>query len=159
VISPEPLTASAFQPFGEVIDMQGSGAELINDGKTEKFADLARLTPGAGGRIALHLYRSRAASLPIRISKMERHPLGSQAFLPLHRQPFPIVVCADSKPAAGNIRVFLSNGQQGINIRAGIWHHYQLSLGQASDYLVLDRVGEGDNLEVCELQEPLLLEL
>jgi len=77
---------------------------------------------------------------------MECHPVGSQAFYPLHHRPFPIVVAkAGAPPAAADIRLFVSNGRQGVNLHAGVWHHYQLTLGQDSDYLVVDRGGEGEN--------------
>ena len=160
VIRPEPLTREAFRPFGDVIEMAGRDAELINQGNTEKYADLATLAATHGGRIALHLYRSRVQEPPIAIKSMERHPLGSQAFIPLHDRPFPVVVAAAGPaPVASDIRVFLTNGRQGINLHAGTWHHYQLSLGQRCDYLVVDRVGGGVNLEETELAETLTLQV
>ncbi len=160
VIRPEPLTRRAFQPYGEVIELEGQHAELINDGNTEKFADLAKLVVADGGRIALHVFRSQALEPPIAIKSMERHPLGSQAFIPLHNRPFPIVVAAPGPvPGVQDIRAFLSNGRQGINLRAGCWHHYQLSLGQSSDYLVFDRAGDGANFEEIELAEPLTVQI
>ena len=146
VIRPEPLTGEAFRPFGEVIDLEGRHAELINGGNTEKFAELASLAAADGGRLALHLYRSRPLNPPISIQLMERHPLGCQVFIPLHNRPFPVVVAAAGPaPGARDIRVFLSNGMQGVNLAAGTWHHYQLSLGQSSDYLVIDRADDGAN--------------
>ena len=91
---------------------------------------------------------------------MERHPLGSQAFIPLHNRPFPVVVAvAGPQPGIRDIRAFLSNGRQGINLRAGSWHHYQLSLEQSSDYLVIDRAGEDVNFEEINLEEPLTLQI
>ena len=160
LISPEPLTREAFRPFGQVIQLAGLGGELINDGNTEKFANLAKLVAANDGRMALHLYRSKPAELPISIRVMERHLLGSQAFFPLHKRPFPIVVALPgTAPGAGDVRVFLSNGRQGVNLDPGVWHHYQLSLEQASDYLVIDRAGNGANFEETRLEQAVVLQI
>ena len=160
VIRPEPLTASAFHAFGEVIQMEGHQPHEINSGNTKKYADLARLVASDGARLALHLYRSTPVESPFTIRSMERHPLGSQAFVPLHDRPFPVVVALPGPaPGAADIRVFLSNGLQGVNLHPGTWHHYQLSLGQESDYLVIDRVGGEENFEEVILSEPVLLQI
>ena len=160
LIRPEPLTREAFRPFGEVIQIEGLRGELINDGNTEKFANLASLVAAKRGRLALHIYRSKPAQLPISIRVMERHSLGSQAFFPLHKRPFPIVVALPGPaPGARDIRVFLSNGRQGVNLNPGVWHHYQLSLEQASDYLVIDRAGNGANFEETRLEQAVLIQI
>jgi len=134
--------------------------EWINHGNTQKFPDLAKLTAAAGGRTQFSVYRSKPIDLPFRIRLLERHPLGSQAFYPLHGRPFPVIVAAvDGVPAADTIRVFLTNGQQGVNIRAGVWHHYQLSLEQESDYVVIDRQGPGPNHQEFRLDKEVLVRL
>jgi ureidoglycolate lyase len=160
VIRPEPLTREAFRPFGDVIEIEGRVAETINRGNTEKYADLARLVSLDDGRLALSIYRSRAVQPPVMIKAMECHPLGSQAFIPLHQRPFPVIVALPGTALlAGDIRAFLSNGLQGVNLLPGTWHHYQLSFEKRSDYLVIDRAGEGGNLEERELETPLFLQL
>jgi ureidoglycolate lyase len=157
---PEPLTAQAFAEFGEVLNLAGSDGEPINYGNTEKFADLLQIdTAEESGRTAMHLYRSQPSTLPLEIEIMERHPMGSQAFIPLHDRPFPVIVAAAGAEQldASTVRVFLSNGRQGVNLRRGTWHHYQVSLGQVSYYLVIDRMGPGANFEEQRLEPPLLI--
>ena len=153
----EPLTEEAFAPFGEVIQQQGVIPEIINYGHTQKFADLARIdTAEGGGKTTIHLYRSQAVTLPFLIERMERHPLGSQAFMPLHNQPFPVIVAPPGdNPEVQAIRGFISNGEQGINFHKGVWHHYQLSLAGICDYLVIDRAGPQNNCEEWVLDRPL----
>ncbi|HET6565380.1 MAG TPA: ureidoglycolate lyase [Xanthomonadales bacterium] len=160
MLIPQALTAAAFAPFGEVISCSGATAELINAGHTQKFADLVEIDTGAeGGRTAVHIYRSQPLSLPLEISVMERHPLGSQAFMPLHANPFLVIVApAGETLQRDQVQAFLSNGQQGVNLRRGVWHHYQVSLMQVSDYLVIDRMGSGNNFEERQLTPPLLIE-
>ena len=145
----EPLTAEAFAPFGEVIQRQGVIPENINYGQTQKYVDLARIDIAeGGGETTVHLYRSRPVTLPFLIERMERHPLGSQAFMPLHQQPFPVIVAPPGDdPEIRSIRGFISNGEQGINLHKGVWHHYQISLDGTCDYLVIDRTGPHNNCE------------
>lgn len=160
LIRPEPLTRAAFKPFGEVLETDAVTPEWINERHTQKFADLANITTGNGGRVQLSIYRSSAIRLPFTIRTLERHPLGSQAFMPLHHRPFPIIVAPPERvPDPATVRAFISNGCQGVNIRAGVWHHYQLTLDEDSDYLVIDRAGPGENCDEYRLQQTLMLSL
>ena len=146
IIHAQQLTKSAFEPYGDVLETSGVSPEMINFGNTEKYDQLASVTASDNGFAQIGIYRSRFIELPFRIQLMECHPLGSQAFYPLHHRPFPVVVArAGEAPAGSDIKVFLSNGRQGINLHAGVWHHYQLTLNQDSDFLVIDRGGEGEN--------------
>ena len=159
IIRPEPLTKHVFEPFGDVLETDGVKPQVINFGNTQKFAGLAMVSIDDGGRGQISIYRSSAIELPFRIRLMERHPLGSQAFYPLHERSFPVVVAAPGAiPGPENIRVFLTNGRQGVNIHPGVWHHYQLTLGQDSDYIVVDRGGPGENYEEHRLDKEVLLD-
>lgn len=153
------LTPEAFAPFGDVIGIEGREAELINYGLTRKYADLATIDVGRdGGRPAVHLYRSRPVALPLRVEVMERHPLGSQAFVPLHGRPFIVIVApAGDAPERDAIRAFLTDGTQGVNLARGVWHHYQVTLGEESDYFVIDRAGPGENFEEARIDPPLVI--
>jgi ureidoglycolate lyase len=159
-IQPEPLTKEAFLPFGEVLETNGISPQLINFGNTHKYGKLAEISIIDNAVPQISIYRSRAIELPFRIQLLERHPLGSQAFYPLHQQPFPVIVAAaDGSPGIEAIRVFITNGRQGVNLHAGVWHHYQLTLGQDSEYLVIDRGGEGENYQEHRFSEDLWLDL
>ncbi len=159
-LSIEPLTQEVFAPFGDLIQKQGHSHEEINYGRTRKYADLAHIdTGGHEGRAAVHIYCSQPVSLPFRIKVMEYHPLGSQAFIPLHDQPFLVIVAPPAETlACDSIRGFISNGEQGINLNKGVWHHYQLSLGEACDYLVIDRKGPGVDTIEQQLEINLFIE-
>jgi len=156
----KPLTRDAFARFGDVIHKQGHYPEEINYGQTRKYANLAGIdTNDEDGEAAVHIYRSRPISLPFRIEVMEHHPLGSQAFMPLHNRPFLVVVA----PAAEqldfkSIQGFFTNGEQGVNFHKAVWHHYQLSLDEISDYLVIDRGGAGNNRVEQHLDKTLFIE-
>lgn len=141
----EALTASAFALFGEVVEA-GAAPESINEGTARRYADLATIEL-EGGRPRVSLYRAEARSLPLAITMLERHPLGSQLFMPLSPEPFMVVVApAAPVPDRSAVRAFLTNGRQGVNYRRGTWHH-PLIAPRAGEFLVLDRGGPGANCD------------
>jgi len=145
----EPLTAEAFAPFGQVIEADQARSFLINAGRTRRFDALAIADCGAGGAAALSIFRGTPWPVPVRIAMLERHPLGSQAFVPMQRHAWLVVVA--ERPAPQACRAFLARGDQGIQIARGVWHHPLLALQPVHDFLVVDRKGpadnSGDNLE------------
>jgi ureidoglycolate lyase len=143
-----PLTKAAFALFGDVIETEGAEMRLINNGTTERYHDLATVdVTGEGARVLVNIFRGKAFAPPIDISMLERHPLGSQAFMPLQDRPFLVVVAENEGGRPGQPVAFLSKGSQGVNYSRNVWHHPLISLVQASDFLVVDRGGEGNNLE------------
>ena len=156
-IRPQPLTREAFAPFGDVIACDGVPVR-INNGTTERFHDLANIkVDSGGGRALLNIFRGQPFVPPLRILMMERHPLGSQAFMPLSSEPFLMVVAdTDEPPEPQDLWAFISSPisrlGQGINYAPGIWHHPLISLNRVSDFLVVDRgspegAPENDNLD------------
>lgn len=140
----EALDAAAFAPFGEVIEAHPEGLRHpINEGTAERFHDLARIDTGAaGGRTLLSIFRAQARPLPLRVQLLERHLLGSQAFMPLQARPFLVVVAAAGPaPGRGDLRCFLAAPGQGVNFTAGTWHHPLIALEGGGDFLVIDRGG------------------
>ncbi len=133
-----PLTASAFAPWGEVLAADRATACEINGGFTTRFHALSQVTSDAG--VILSLFRGRPR--PLMIAMLERHPKGSQAFMPLGGADWLVVVGAPGAPVA-----FRARGDQGVNYRAGAWHHPLLVLTAPQDFLVVDRAGPGENLE------------
>jgi ureidoglycolate lyase len=151
-LKPEPLTAQAFAPFGDVIEASDRAQQIpINYGYTTRYNDLARIDVAQdGGHAIVSLFRAQPMVPPV-LKIFERHPLGSQSFTPLHGRPFLVAVApaGDLDPAA--IRVFRAAPHQGVNYARGVWHHFLLPLEAESDFLVIDRAGPGDNLDEVEL--------
>lgn len=154
ILRPAPLTAEAFRPFGEVIEMEGRAARWINDHTCRRFDDLAAVDVAeAGGRPLISLFEAMPREFPLAIRILERHPLSSQAFFPLESQPFLIVVAVDRPRAlAGDLRAYLSSGRQGVNYRRNTWHHALIALERLSRFLVVDRGGPGENCEELTLE-------
>ena len=145
----EPLTKAAFEPFGEVIEIAGAERKLINEGYAERFHALTSADVAAGGgRAILSIFRAKRRPLPLLISMMERHPLGSQAFYPLVPNTWLVVVCEGvERPNPTSLRCYCATGQQGVNYARNTWHHPLLILEPHQDFLIIDREGPGKNLE------------
>lgn len=162
-IIPEPLTQEAFKPFGDVIEVSDTAHHFtINEGFTERYHDLAAINVIAdGGKTGMSIFRSTPLALPIAIKMMERHPLSSQAFMPLGQQPYLVVVAEkgewNAQQLNDKLRVFIASSDQGVNYHAGTWHHYCLALNQPSDFLVVDRIGKGDNCDIIELDGSIII--
>lgn len=155
----EPLTRADFAPFGDVIEMAGAYHYPINQGFAERFHDLARVdTAPESGETIISLFRGKPRSPPIEITFVERHPLGSQAFYPLQKRDWLIVVADPTMPPTSKtLRAFRASGRQGINYARNVWHYPLLVLDQDSDFLIIDRMGPGNNLEEVRLPEPAIL--
>jgi ureidoglycolate lyase len=143
----EPLTKSAFAEFGDVIDGQDVAWIEINQGFARRVNDLASIdVSDGGGSVNISLFTAKARPQPIAVSMMERHPLGSQLFYPLQDSPWLVLVCADPSDRR-SYRAFRATGQQGVNYAKGVWHHPLLVLADNQRFIVVDRVGPGDNLQ------------
>ncbi|WP_407184023.1 ureidoglycolate lyase [Bradyrhizobium centrosematis] len=158
-LSIEPLTKQAFAPFGEVVETQGKTPLSINQGYAARYNELATIDVAAeGGQVNISWFVASARPAPIAISLMERHPLGSQMFMPLNGADWLVVVCTDPAISA-SYRAFAAKGHQGVNYARNCWHHPLLVLQDASAFLVVDRKGDGDNLEEFWLSEKMQLAL
>ena len=149
----EPLTAAAFAPFGDVIEPASAKATYaINEGTATRYHDLARIDTSTGeGRTVVSIFRAQPRAFPFAIEMLERHPLGSQAFVPLGPAPYLVVVGTGAGDAP---RAFLARDGQGVNFHRGTWHHPLLALDVESAFLVIDRAGPGENCDEIRLVEP-----
>lgn len=144
----EPLTQDAFAPFGEVIDLNKAENFPINNGMCTRFNDLATVELGGeNSRPLVNVFRGKPYDLPLHLKMVERHPLGSQAFIPMSKRPFLVIVAKDRGNIPQTPVAFLTKPGQGINIGQNIWHGVLTTLGEESDFVVVDRGGPGNNLE------------
>lgn len=154
----EPLDAEAFAPFGQVIDIAGAHHYPINAGMTERYHDLARVElGGVHARPLISIFRGQPYALPLSLKLVERHPLGSQAFYPLSNNPWLVIVAEDHGGIPGRPRVFRPLPGQGVNIAMNTWHGVLTPLEAESDFIVVDRGGDGQNLEEHHFAEPWLI--
>ena len=152
IIKTEPLTPSAFAPFGDVISFEGVADMMINQGNCERYHDKANLT-FYGGRAGISLFDAKPRSLPYHLDMMERHPFGSQAFLPMTQHPFLVIVAADEDGRPGTPRAFITAPAMGVNYHVNIWHGVLTPLHAPGHFAVIDRIGDGVNLEEYWFEE------
>ena len=150
----EPLTADAFAEFGEVIEAAGPPDRLINAGLCGRWHDRAALDFGAGGRAGISVFRAEPRTLPHLLDLVERHPDGSQGFLPATPAPFLVTVAPDRDGRPGQVRAFLTAPGQGVSYRRGTWHGVLTPLAAPGLFWVVDRIGDGPNLEEHRFAEP-----
>jgi ureidoglycolate lyase len=152
------LTCEAFRPFGTVIEAEPSSMRLINGGTTERYHALAEAeAAGEDAKVVINIFRGSPRAFPYAVDMMERHPFGSQSFSPIDDRPWLVVVAEDEGGRPGRPQVFLAGGRQGVNYRRNVWHHPLMTLGETSDFLVVDRLGGGDNLVEFFFDTPFII--
>ena len=158
-LTPQPLTSERFAPYGEVIEAVADRKAAMNAGRFERFNDLCDVDMNDDGRVAVSIARCRVATeLPYRIEMVERHPLGSQAFVPLSRSRMIIVVAPPEESVdAADLRAFVSNGRQGVNYRRGTWHMPLIAFESGQEFLVIDRAAGEANCDEHDLDEAVML--
>ncbi len=149
----EPLTATAFAPFGDLLDCSGDPDKIINQGLCGRYHDRATLY-FSGGRAGISIFKAELRSLPYTLDLLERHPLGSQAFVPMSHDPFLVIVATDDGGAPGTPRAFLTQAGQAINFHRNTWHGVLTPLSGTGLFAVIDRIGDGDNLQEHWLDTP-----
>ena len=149
----QPLTAAAFAPFGDVLDCAGEPDKMINAGLCGRFHDRARMDFG-DGQAGVSLFKATPRALPYTLELLERHPEGSQAFIPMSEHPFLGTVAPDQGGAPGQPLAFLTAPGQGINLHRGTWHGVLTPLHLPGLFAVVDRIGPGANLQEFSLDPP-----
>ena len=145
IIRAEPLTAEAFAPWGEVLETSGEPDRIINEGRCGRWHEQGRLD--VEGRAGISIFRSQSVRLPYAFRLVERHPLGSQAFLPMTEHPFLVIVAPDEGGTPGRPRAFVTAPGQAINLARGAWHGVLTPLADPGLFAVVDRCAEGPNLQ------------
>ena len=157
-ITAQPLTPERFAPFGDVIEASGEPSMMINNGMCGRYHDLAQLDFHAQGRAGISIFEGKPYSLPHSLTLLERHPRGSQAFLPMaNRQPYLVIVAADRSGVPATPIALIASPRQGVNIHRGVWHGVLTPLQETACFAVVDWIGSADNLEEHTLAEPWLV--
>ncbi len=151
-----PLTREGFAPFGDVIELADAPTKLINQGLCGRHHDLAQMD-FADGRAGISLFDAEPRALPYKLEMVERHPDGSQAFLPMNSVPMLVTVAPDDGGKPGTPVAFVSAPGQGINLHRGVWHGVLAPLDARGLYAVVDRIGPGDNLQEYWFQEDITI--
>ncbi len=158
-LRPKPLSKERFAQYGDVIETIVDRTVAMNAARFERFDDLCSIDMKDNGRVAVSIARCRlATSLPYRFDMVERHPLGSQAFVPLTPCKFIVVVAPPEESVeASDLRAFVTNGRQGINYHRGTWHMPLIAFEAGQEFLIIDRAGDVPNCDEHSLDEAVML--
>ena len=152
-LTAKPLSQSLFASFGEVIETGHTPSMMINDGLCARYHDLAQLDFGAA-RAGISVFHASIYTLPHTLKLVERHPLGSQAFVPLTNDPFLVIVAGDDNGEPAQPQAFITNGCQGVNYHRNTWHGVLTPIGGSGLFAVIDRIGDGNNLQEFHFKQP-----
>jgi len=157
-LTPELLTKEHFEAYGDVIELQDHEPISINSGNCQRYSDLASLDICSSGETGISLFDAKAYTNPLTLNYVERHPLGSQAFLPTTNDPYLVVVATDVEGRAENPKAFVTDGYQGVNYHRNTWHGVLTPIIKKSLFVVVDYIGNGNNLEEFEFQSPYMID-
>ena len=154
IIEPIPITKENFAKYGDMISTKDIEPLEINNGYAKRYDGIAKLnTSKDNGETTISIFSALKRSFPMKIDMMEKHPLGSQAFIPLKETTFiAFVAPKGEKPDLNKIESFIIPPGIGINYNPGIWH-FPLISTEDMNFLVVDRKGSGDNLVIEELDK------
>ena len=157
-IKPKEITRENFAAYGDLISSESVKPIDINAGYAKRFDNLAKInTAKDKGETIVSIFSALKRSFPMKIDMMEKHPLGSQAFIPMKESIFLALVAPQGhKPEIDKIESFIIPKGMGINYKPGIWHFPLISL-ENMNFLVVDRKGPGDNLVIQNLEKENIL--
>lgn len=159
-LSPEPLSADAFAPFGNVIETSPRANNQMNSGTFARFDNLATVATSGREHSTISIVRSETpATLPHQFTLVEKHPLCSQAFIPRTEFVFYVVVGMAGDTIAGtDLQAFVTNGRQGISYFPGTWHMPLIALATGQEFIVVDQPDLPGNLVERELGQSVTLD-
>ena len=154
IINPKPINKSNFLKFGEVISTENIKPVKINNGYAQRFDGIANLdTKDQNGETTISIFSALKRTFPMKIDMMEKHPLGSQAFIPMKETTFLCLVAPEGeRPDINKIESFVIPPGKGVNFKAGTWH-FPLISTEDMNFLVVDRTGSGNNLVIENLEK------
>ena len=154
IIKPIPMTKENFSKFGDMIGTENIKPIEINNGYANRFDDIAKIdTANNNGETTISIFSAFKRSFPMKIDMMEKHPLGTQAFIPMKETTFLTLVAPEGKKLEmDKIESFVVPKGKGVNYKTGIWH-FPLISTEDMDFLVVDRKGPGENLVVKKLDQ------
>ena len=147
IIKPIKISKSNFNTYGDLISTNDINPININAGYAKRFDNLADLnTSKDDGKTIVSIFSAIKRTFPMRIDMMEKHPLGSQAFIPMKETTFLCLVALPGElPEINKIQSFIIPHKMGINYKPGVWH-FPLISTEDTNFLVIDRKGSGENL-------------
>ena len=154
IIKPIPITKENFAKYGDMISTKDIKPLEINNGYAKRYDGIANLnTSSDNGETTISIFSALKRNFPMKIDMMEKHPLGSQAFIPMKETTFLVFVAPkEEKLDLNKIEAFIIPPGIGVNYKPGTWH-FPLISTEDMNFLVVDRKGSGDNLVIENLEK------
>ena len=154
IIKPVKISRSNFSSYGDLISTDDIDPMNINEGYAKRFDNLANLdTSKDSGKTIVSIFSALKRTFPMKIHMMEKHPLGTQAFIPMKETTFlAFVAPSGESPEIDKIQSFVIPPKRGINYKPGIWH-FPLISTENINFLVIDRKGSGENLIIHKFEK------
>ena len=154
IIKPVKISRSNFSSYGDLISIDDISPININEGYAKRFDNLAKLdTSKDSGKTIVSIFSALKRTFPMKIHMMEKHPLSTQAFIPMKETTFlAFVAPSEESPEIDKIQSFIIPPKMGINYKPGIWH-FPLISTENINFLVIDRKGSGDNLIIHKFEK------
>ena len=154
LVKPKPITKQNFKKFGDMISTEDIKPLEINNGFAKRYDGIAKLdTKKDNGESTISIFSALKRSFPMKIDMMEKHPLSSQAFVPMKETIFlSFVAPPGDVPEINKIQSFIIPPKMGVNYNPGIWH-FPLISTEDTNFLVIDRKGSGDNLVIHKFEK------
>ena len=153
-IKPKKINKKNFNKFGQIIDTSKKKYFRINNGYAKRYDNLGKInTSTKKGKTIVSIFSAKTRKFPMKVDMMEKHPLGSQAFIPMKETSFLVFVAPrGNKPDINKIQSFVVPKQTGVNYKAGIWHFPLISM-KNMNFLIVDRKGKGNNLVIYKFKK------
>ena len=154
IVKPIKITRKNFAEYGDLISSDDINSMDINAGYAKRFDNLANINTSKNeGKTIVSIFSALKRTFPMKIDMMEKHPLGSQAFIPMKETTFLSFVAPSGKsPDISKIQSFIIPPKTGINYKPGIWH-FPLISTEDTNFLVIDRKGSGENLIIHKFEK------
>ncbi len=147
-LAAEPISAATFAPYGEVLENKTA---LRRQDYALQFAGATRP----------RLWVNRLAQVdtfPVLVDQMESHPHSAQTFVPMQGGRCLVAVALSGSgghPDLSTLRVFLTDGGQGVTYRPNVWHYTFSSIDGPNEVVVImGYTGRDDDTVVVTLSEP-----
>ena len=154
IIKPIKITRKNFAKYGDLISSDDINPMDVNAGYAKRFDNLANINTSKNeGKTIVSIFSALKRTFPMKINMMQKHPLGSQAFIPMKETTFLCFVAPPGEsPEIDKLQSFIIPPKTGINYKPGIWH-FPLISTEDTNFLVIDRKGNGENLIIHKFEK------
>ncbi|KAL0485128.1 ureidoglycolate lyaseA [Acrasis kona] len=153
----QPLTAEAFQKYGQVVSVpRGDDGQSANNNTAKRFNFLGNVQNlRSDAKANMCVFRCQPVAMPFHMRMLEKHQYSNQMFSPMNAQRYLVIVSlGGDEPDLQTLAAFVADGTQAINYNAGCWHHPMIALDTTIDFTCfVHENGTKDDCTVTQTKE------